>query len=112
MARCARAAPVRLHRNLADLYRQKVTELHAVLEDPELRREAVDLIRGLIERVEFFPAEDGFQIELVGEIANMVRLSAGPQSLGSTVERTSVKVVAGARNHLDLLLQTTLNSPV
>jgi len=93
-------SPVRLHPNLADLYRQKVTQLHAALEDPELRAEALDLIRGLIERVEFYPAEDGFRIELVGEIASMIRLSAGPQSLGSTIERTSVKVVAGTRNHL------------
>ena len=88
-------SPVRLHPNLADLYRQKVTELHAALDDPELRTEALDLIRSLIERVEFCPAKDGVRIELVGEIANMVRLSAGPQSLGSTVERSSVKVVAG-----------------
>jgi hypothetical protein len=43
-------------------------------------------------------AEHGFQLELVGEIANMVKRSAGPQSLGSIVERSSVKVVAGARN--------------
>jgi site-specific DNA recombinase len=92
-------SPVRLHPNLAGLYRQKVTELHAALEDPELRAEALDLIRDLIERVEFRPAEGGFQIELVGEIANMVQLSAGPQSLGSTVERSSVKVVAGTHNH-------------
>jgi site-specific DNA recombinase len=91
-------SPVRLHPNLTELYRQKVSDLHAELEDPELRTEALGLIRGLIERVAFYPAEDGFQIELVGEIASMVRLSAGPRSLGSTLESTSVKVVAGARN--------------
>jgi site-specific DNA recombinase len=88
-------SPVRLHPSLADLYRQKVTELHTALDYPELRTEALDLIRSLIERVEFYPAEDGFQIELVGEIANMVRVSAGGQGLGSTVEVSSVKVVAG-----------------
>ena len=92
---CPRRRPCGCTPNLAELYREKVTELHAALGDPELRTEALDLIRSLIERVEFYPAEDGFQIELVGEIANMVRLSVGPQSLGSTVERSSVKVVAG-----------------
>lgn len=72
------SSPVRLHPNLADLYRKKVTQLNAALEDPDLPAEALELIRGLIERVEFYRAEDGFQIELIGEIANMVKLSAGP----------------------------------
>jgi hypothetical protein len=90
---------VRLHPNLAELFRQKVTELHTALADPELHSEALEIIRGLIERVEFHPAEDGFRAELIGEIANMVKLSAGAESIGSDVERPSVKVVAGARNH-------------
>jgi site-specific DNA recombinase len=88
--------PVRLHPNLAQLYRKKVAELHSALSDPELSAEALELIRGLIERVELHPAEDGFRIELVGEIANMVTLSAGAESVTSAMERASVKVVAGA----------------
>jgi site-specific DNA recombinase len=87
--------PVRLHPNLAELHRQKVAELHTALVNPELRGEALDIIRGLIERVEFHAAEDGFRIELVGEIANMVQLSAGAKSIVSDVEKASVKVVAG-----------------
>src|SRR6266436_8667854 len=53
---------------------------------------------------------DSFEIELIGEIAAMVDLgaqnkSAGPKgSAVPDVYRRSVKVVAGARNHLDLLL--------
>jgi site-specific DNA recombinase len=87
--------PVRLHPNLAQLYRQKVAELHTTLIDPELRGEALELIRGLIERVELHATEDGFRIELIGEIANMVKLSAGAESFGTDAERASVKVVAG-----------------
>jgi hypothetical protein len=45
---------------------------------------------------------DGFTIELVGEIANVMRLS-GAEDLGNEPYRSSVKVVAGARNHLNLL---------
>jgi site-specific DNA recombinase len=90
--------PVRLHPNLAELYRQKVAELHTALADAELRSEALEIIRGLIERVEFHPAEDGYRVELIGEVANMVKLSAGAESMGSDVERASVKVVAGVRN--------------
>jgi hypothetical protein len=48
---------------------------------PALRTEALEILRGLIERVEVQAAENGFAIELVGEIANMVRLSAGAESL-------------------------------
>ena len=96
-------SPVRLHPNLAQLYRDKVASLHSALGDPELRTEALELIRGLIERVELHPAEDGFRVELVGEIANMVTLSAGAESVGSDMDRASVKVVAGTRNHRQFL---------
>jgi site-specific DNA recombinase len=87
--------PVRLHPNLSELYRQKVAELHAALADPELRGEALEIVRSLIERVELHPAENGFRIELIGEIANMLTLSAGAESVGSEITRASVKVVAG-----------------
>ena len=90
--------PVRLHPNLAVVYRQKVAELHTALANPELQTEALELIRGLIERVELHPAEEGFRIELVGEIANMITLSAGAESVGSGPNRASVKVVAGTGN--------------
>jgi site-specific DNA recombinase len=77
-----------VHPNLAVLHRQKVAELHAALSDPEVRSEALELIRGL-------PAEEGFRIELIGEIASMVALSTGAESVGSKPNRASVKVVAG-----------------
>jgi hypothetical protein len=51
--------PVRLHTNLAQLYREKIAELHTALADPSLHTEALGLIRGLIERVEVHPAEGG-----------------------------------------------------
>ena len=55
------------------------------------------------------PLEDGkgLEIELVGEIAAMVSLGHGVMP-GSASDRVlfacSMKVVAGTRNHLDLLL--------
>jgi len=55
------------------------------------------------------PNTDGFRIELIGEIANMATLSTGTaESVGSELRRASVKVVAGARNWLDLLLNTSI----
>lgn len=81
--------PVRLHPNLAQLYRDKVAELHVALSDPELRAEALELIRGLIERVELHPDEGGYRIELVGEITNMMCSPPG--------RRASVPIRIGLR---------------
>jgi site-specific DNA recombinase len=93
----APAAAPRLHPNLAEIYRQKVANLQDALADPVTQTEALEILRGLIEQVVVRPADDGFAIELVGEIANMVRLSAGAESFGREPYRSSVKVVAGAR---------------
>ena len=102
--RCAPATAPRLHPNLAEIYRKKVGGLQEALSDPETRPEAIEILRGIIERVAISAAKDGFTIELVGEIANMVGLSTGPESRKIGPYRSSVKVVAGARNHLNLLL--------
>jgi hypothetical protein len=45
------------------------------LAHPGLREEALGILRGLIERVAIHPAEDGLQIEIVGEIVKTVELS-------------------------------------
>ncbi|PWR18373.1 recombinase family protein [Zavarzinia compransoris] len=102
-------SPPRLHPNLADHYRAKVDQLHLALANESIRPEALEEIRSLIERVVLSPsAEDpeGVEIELVGDIANMVhvaceRKKAAPD--GAAVldaYRRSIKVVAGARFEL------------
>lgn len=107
-------APTRLHPNLAELYRRKVFELEAALADPEFGDEALSILRPLIEKVVLRPRENGFEIELIGEIVAMVALGVDARdSVGRTAaldERTacSVKVVAGARNHRE----STLSVPV
>ena len=102
----APAAAPRLHPNLAEIYRKKVGGLQEALSDPETRSEAIEILRGLIERVAISAAEDGFTVELVGEIANMVRLSSGLEGRKVALYRSSVKVVAGERN---LLYRTVLH---
>ena len=94
--------PVRLHPNLADLYRQKVAALQGLLESDATRIEAVAIIRSLVEKVIFRPIpEAGLEIELVGDIAGMVHLAqnANENSPVSGVVHDeftrSVKVVAG-----------------
>ena len=96
------AEPVRLHPNLAAIYRRKVAALQDLLEKDATRTEAVEIIRTLIEQVIFRPtAEAGLEVELVGDIAGMVHLAQnsnenGPVSRAVHDEFTrSVKVVAG-----------------
>ena len=94
--------PVRLHPNLATMYRRKVAALQNLLENDATRTEAVEIIRQLVDRVIFRPAAAaGLEVELVGDIARMVHLvqnsnENGPFSGAVLDEFTgSVKVVAG-----------------
>lgn len=100
-----REEPVRLHPNLAELYRRKVATLHELLANEATRTEAVETIRTLVDRVVFRPvAGDELQIELVGDLARMVNLAQKPSQTnenspisGAVHEEfaSSVKVVAG-----------------
>ncbi len=93
-----------LHPNLAELYRRKVAELQQAVQDPSLRDEALTILRSLIDHVVITPADSGFEVDFVGEIANMIKMPGGKdvQNLGHYA--ISVKRVAGARNRLYLLL--------
>jgi hypothetical protein len=104
--------PVRLHPNLAAIYRRKVAALQNLLENDATRTEAVEIIRSLVDQVIFRPtAEAGLEVELVGDIARMVHLAQNSNEdspvSGAVHDEfaRSVKVVAGARNqrclHLD-----------
>ncbi len=87
----------KLHPNLAEVYRQKVERLHEALQCAATRHEALEILRALIDKVTVRHQNKVFEIELVGEIANMVALSAGTESTNNERFRRSVKVVAGAR---------------
>ncbi len=68
----ATAAPAqpRLQPALPDLYRSRMEHLQEALEGDADDRNALELVRGLIERIELHPlAGGGFEVE-VGEIAN------------------------------------------
>ena len=87
--------PVRLHPNLSELYRRKVTELAATLSHPKIRTPALEIVRCLIERVTV--RIDGTQalLDLEGALSATIE-TAQPGGLNG-VELSSVKVVAGAR---------------
>ena len=92
--------------NLAKLCADKVANLHEAITQDDLRTEALDILRELIDRVDIgLKAEDGIRpIELIGDIAAMIEASSGalnskkPASDGAGVlgpYACSAKVVAG-----------------
>ena len=100
----------RLHPNLAETYRAKVTDLHEALKAEDGGRAALEAVRSLIERVEIGPPAEGTAkraptIVLTGEIASMVALALedGPGTRKAArfgaadhdLFARSVKVVAG-----------------
>jgi len=100
-------APV-LHPNLVEHCRRQVESLHASLNTDDCRTEAAEILRGLIETIKVRNANDGLEVELLGEIVNMIELAqivahkgtAAPKEAAvPDVYRSSVKVVAGARHH-------------
>lgn len=98
-------APPLLHPNLAKLYAERIANLHEAMKDTEFRTEALDILRGLIERVEIGrKAEDGSRpVELIGDIAAMIEASNVPANSKTPaggagilgVYAGSAKVVAG-----------------
>lgn len=95
---------VRFHPRLPELYRKKVERLAASLSEPGIRDEAVTLLRELIEEVKVSPTENGWDVEISGEVGRMVNLAEGK----TEHNQCSVKVVAGTRNCLKLLLETQI----
>ena len=66
----------RLHPKLADLYRQRVEHLHDELNRPELRAEAAEALRALIDEVRLMRERGELAIELRGDLAGILALSA------------------------------------
>jgi site-specific DNA recombinase len=93
----APAAPVlRLHPNLADVYRQKVVALEEALNRPEDRDEAHAALRGLIDQVVIHPGKEREEVraELYGELASILEL-ARAKSKTLTSGDVRVSLVAG-----------------
>ena len=90
-------APVRLHPNMGERYRQQVTGLIEALNEPGRRTEAADLIRALVDHIVFSPqAGDPKRatLDLHGDLAGILALAS------ETGEKPPViAMVAGTRNH-------------
>ena len=72
--------PVIIHPALAEIYRSKVNDLTAALNDKDSRVEATAILRGLIEQIVLHPDPDapsGHVIELYGELSAILSLGGG-----------------------------------
>jgi site-specific DNA recombinase len=65
--------PPLLHPNLADLYREKVTQLARGLEYEESRTAVAEALRGLFDAIVLTPQEGELKIELQGYLAAMLK---------------------------------------
>ena len=83
----------RLHPNLAEVYRKKVTNLLESLNEESTRTEAAEAIRELIEEVRLVPDNGTLRIELFGELAALVNLAN--KHPRSTEPGVQVTLVAG-----------------
>ncbi len=86
-----------IHPNLAEIYRRKVADLHAALDDERTRDEAFELVRSLVDEIVLTPEASDLRIDLKGELAGILNLCAdskkpAPDHRGG---REQVVMVAG-----------------
>lgn len=93
-------APVRLHPNLAEIYRRKVEDLHSALNHPTFRTEAAATLRELIEEIRLVPEDGDLRIHLVGQLAALFTLAQNKKPGLSKETGLQVTMVAGARINL------------
>ena len=74
----APVATPRLHPNLPAIYQGKITCLIDALNTPDTFTQANEAIRQLLERIRLVPEGNTLNIELFGELAELISLGIGP----------------------------------
>ena len=87
--------PVLLHPSLADLYRDRVSDLSTPLNDPSTKTEATLIIRSLLSEIRLIPDDGTLAIELVGELAGLLSLGQTQNARSDYATGGSVTLVAG-----------------
>ena len=96
----------KIHPNVAGLYRRKVERLAEALQRPQERDEAAEALRALIDHITLTPGPRRGEIDatLHGDLGTILEWTAQKANTpGRDGAGVSVSVVAGARNHLNLL---------
>ena len=92
------STPVRIHPNLGEVYRRKVTNLREALNEESVRAEASAILQDLIEEIRFVPVEGELRIHLKGSLAEKPAFALKDEHPGSTKPGLQITLVAGARN--------------
>jgi len=102
----AEEPPALLHPNLALEYRKRIDGLFVALADEQTRLEASDDIRALVGRIIVSSGADGgADLWLEGNLAGILSLAAGKKTSADPEDkRVLLSMVAGARNHRNLLV--------
>ena len=78
------------------LHRQKVADLRGALSADDIRLEASDALRGLINDIVIHPGADRTEVELVGDVARLSHWAANENSRpDENPNGCSITVVAG-----------------
>ena len=80
---------------MAELYRNKVTELARALEHPDGRSEAAESIRGLIDAIVLTPDKGKLRIELTGNLAAMLDAAQNKKRSPENGKLVQLAMVAG-----------------
>ena len=98
IASASSATIVRIHPDLATIYRRKVEQLETLFENETSKDEAFQIVRSLIDRVELSPTADGLEAELHGDLAGILTLCQDQKEKRPTAEtvRRQLSVVARA----------------
>lgn len=87
-------------------YQRKIRNLSSALQDPALKTEATEVLRGLISAIRMLPDEttpNGHRIELAGELAGILALRDAKTTKPATCAGLgSITMVAGGRYRRNL----------
>ncbi|MHB2169537.1 recombinase family protein [Alsobacter sp. R-9] len=97
-----------LHPTMAEVYRGRVERLHAELNRPEVRAQATEILRSLIEEIRLVPENGRLEIEVVGDLAGILALGAERKQPAVGDGGLQVTLVAGTRNHRELTLRCSI----
>ncbi|GAA0624997.1 recombinase family protein [Thalassospira tepidiphila] len=82
--------------NLAELYHEKIDDLSHTLNNPTTLPEAIDAVQKLVESVTVSKDGKVMQIELVGQLAEILRMTGNEKTASNKEAVNSLKLVAGA----------------
>ena len=84
-----------LHPAMADVYRERVERLHAELDRPDIRAQAIEILRSLIEEIRLVPENGRLEIEVVGDLAGILALGPNDKRPIGGADGAQVTLVAG-----------------